>query len=150
MCCKDLSSSSKVGSVSWMRLKDTVSLLPVCQCTMWITSAAVKGMSWKHLSSLIKPIWTERKRKKICLLKQYWSPAALQGHWVTSCIFLVDPIIRAGLGKGPVKQISTRLSDQGSFVLSVILLTFVYLLSLWHWVMIVVLQSRTSISEGTS
>lgn len=100
--------------------------------------------------SLRTEIGQECLQKRPALIKQYCSPAALQGHWVISCILLADPRIRAGQGKGPAEQINTRLDVQSLSILSIMPKTSVRLLAPGLEVMMLRQITRTFLTETTS
>lgn len=64
------------------------------------TTAAVKILHRLNLSSGLKTeICQEGLQKRPALIKQYCSPAAVQGYWVISCILLVEPGYQGWTGK---------------------------------------------------
>lgn len=64
------------------------------------TTVTVKTLHWLHSSSGLRTeICQEGLQKRPALIKQNYSPAALQGYWVVSCILLVEPGYQGRTGK---------------------------------------------------
>lgn len=84
-----------------------VDVLPYCRYSMQLcvncwaeTTVTVKTLHWLHSSNGLRTeLCQEGLQKRPALIKQYCSPAALQGYWVISCILLDEPGYQGWTGK---------------------------------------------------